>query len=82
MDEAWIRMNDLEAKKMLVKLAKHDRRTQGDTTALLIRKEYASVFSQPSDAKLSEVATATGSNPGNGSFFNAIEPGKAVVLTE
>jgi hypothetical protein len=56
MDEAWIRMNDLEAKRMLVAIAKHDRRTQGDTTALLIRDRFAQLFSQPSDAKLSDAA--------------------------
>lgn len=34
-------MRDLEAGKLLRELAKEDRRTMGDTAALLIRKEYA-----------------------------------------
>ena len=60
MEDAYIRMNDLEAKQMLVAIAKHDRRTQGDTTALLIRARFAELFSQPSDAKLSDVAASEG----------------------
>lgn len=54
MKEKFIRMNDYEAGLMLETIANHDRRTQGNVVALLIRERYVELFSQPSDAKISE----------------------------
>lgn len=54
MADKYIRMTDDEAAKMLVAISRHDRRTQGDTTALLIRARFSELFSQPSDAKVTD----------------------------
>lgn len=54
-----IRIKDKEAKRMLnILVAREDKVTQGDITARLIRKEYATVFSQPNDMATVEEAVA------------------------
>lgn len=58
MTEKFIRMTDEEAGEMLKKIAAHDRRTEGNVTALLIRERYATLFSQPSDARIAEAIKA------------------------
>ena len=58
-----IKMNDKEAGEMLKAIAAHDRRTEGNVTALLIRERYAQLFSQPSDALVSQAMDAGGSVP-------------------
>ncbi len=41
MPHKWVKFLDDEAANMLVALAQEDRRTEGNTVALLIRAEYA-----------------------------------------
>lgn len=58
-----IRMEDIEAGEMLRAISKHDRRSEGNVVALLVRERYAELFSQPSDALVSQAIDAGGSVP-------------------
>lgn len=91
-----IREDTQQKVKEIMELMKYG--SDGDVADYAIDRLHSALFSEPnvvvtvaeavraraqaSDTNLSEVPTATGSNPDNKSFFNAIEPGKAVVLTE